>query len=584
MKGKLSLKGSIISIVAAMGISLISSILFFAFQVNTTSKQAKDMYYDKLYSISEKLLNADRDLYQAMLGAFHYRELCEGWAPVDTSTISIDELKGIYLGNWTENIDQFVERVENAVEIAKTNDLLYNVEKDENGKSFAENYKAYQDAYNLWRSDFDVVEQSGSWAMFCIDYETVREGISYMTDITEAWAIKEAEILTEEANQRIMKLLIIFVFILIVITILAVFVILKMRASLKNFEKATLKLAEGDFATVIDVKSPFKEFVNLSNENEDMRQKLKSAVSSVIDNAGKVAEGASHTKDSVAESQTITRDISMAVENLALGAGSMADDVQTTSSITIEIGGAIDNVYKSVQETLKKVKMLADSSKEIQSGLYDIRKADEETDEKAGEVADSVNETAALVNKISSAADGIINIAGQTNLLALNASIEAARAGEAGRGFAVVAENIKDLATETNRLAGEITAMLKDISNYSERNIGLTSSIKEATTSENIALSKMVESFDAMLEVLDEAKSENEDTAHQTEFMNSKKDGIVDAVSSLSSISEENAASTEETSASLDQLNNNMVTIVEKAVELADIANTLKESVAFFKI
>ncbi len=584
MKGKISLKGSIISIVAALGISLITCIIFFAFQVNTTSNHAKDMYYEKLYSISEKLLNADRDLYQAMLGAFHYRELCEGWAPVDTSTISIDELKGIYLGNWTENIDQSVDRVEKAVEIAKTNDLLYNVEKDENGKSFAENYKAYQEAYKVWRNDFDVVSQSGSWAMFCIDYETVREGISYMTDIAEGWASKEAEILGEETNQRILKLLIIFACILIVVLALAIFVIHNMRTSLKNFEKASLKLSEGDFATTIDVKSPFKEFVGLGAENEQMRQKLNSAVSSVIDNASKVAEGASHTKDSVAESQGITRDISMAVENLALGAGSMADDVQTTSSITIEIGGAIDNVYKSVQNTLKKVKMLAESSTEIQSGLYDIRKADEETDEKAGEVADSVNETANLVNKISSAADGIINIAGQTNLLALNASIEAARAGEAGRGFAVVAENIKDLATETNRLAGEITAMLKDISAYSETNIKLTESIKEATTSENIALSKMVENFDAMLKVLDEAKNENEDTAHQTEFMNSKKDGIVDAVSSLSSISEENAASTEETSASIDQLNNNMIIIVDKAVELNNIANKLRESVSFFKI
>lgn len=584
MKGKLSLKGSIIALSAAMGLALILCILFFAFQINSTSQKAKDTYYDKLYSISEKLLNADRDLYQAMLGAFHYRELTEGWAQVDTSTISMDELKGIYLGNWTENVDQFVDRVENAVSIAKTNDLLYTTEKDENGKSFEDNYKAYQDAYKAWRNDYDVVARTGSWAMFCIDFETVREGISYMTDITEAWANKEAEILTEETNQKIINLLIVFVIVLLVVLALAIVVIYNLRTSLKSFEQATLNLSEGDFATSISIKSFFKEFVNLGKENEDMRRKLNSAVSSVIENAGKVSEGAAQTRDSIAESQTITKDISLAVDNLALGAGSMADDVQTTSSITIEIGHAIDNVYNSVQNTLEKVKMLAESSKEIQGGLYDIRKADEETDEKAGEVTDSVSETAALVNKISSAADGIINIAGQTNLLALNASIEAARAGEAGRGFTVVAENIKDLATETNRLAGEITAMLKDISSYSERNMELTGSIKEATTSENVALSKMVESFDAMLNVLDEAKDENEDTAHQTEFMNSKKDGIVDAISSLSSISEENAASTEETSASLEQLNSNMAAIVEKAVELNDVANRLRESVAFFRI
>ena len=584
MKRIISLKAAIICIVSALGVALVCSIFFFAFQINKTSERSREMYYDKLYTISSTLLNADRDLYQAMLGAFHYRELVQGTAPVDTSTITIEELKEIYLGNYTENYDQFVKRVDEANEAAKTNDVLYNLEKDELGNSFGDNYKLYQQAFNVWKNDFDVISQTGSWPMFCIDFETVRESISYMTDITEVWAAKEAELLTEESNKAILNLLIVFVIVLIVLAVLSVIVVHKMRISLREFTQVAQRLAQGDLATEVSVKSPFSEFAKLAHENEDMRVKLREAVSFVISNADKVSTDAAQTKDSVAESQTITKDIALAVENLALGAGSMADDVQTTSSITIEIGQAIDNVYASVQETLKIVEQLAESSQEIQSGLYDIRKADEETDAKAGEVSSSVNDTAAIVNKISSAADGIINIAGQTNLLALNASIEAARAGEAGRGFAVVAENIKDLATETNNLAGEITAMLKDISAFSERNMELTGSIKEATTSENIALSKMVESFDAMLEILRQAKNDNEDTAHQTEFMNSKKDGIVDAISSLSSISEENAASTEETSASLDQLNTNMAEIVAKAVELNDISERLRESVAFFKI
>ena len=278
------------------------------------------------------------------------------------------------------------------------------------------------------------------------------------------------------------------------------------------------------------------------------------------------------------------KDISVAVDNLALGASSMAEDVQNTSAITIEIGSAIDTVSNSVNDTIAKVKQLSDNSTEIKNGLYELRKSDEATDSMAGEVAASVNETAELVGKISSAADGIINIAGQTNLLALNASIEAARAGEAGRGFSVVAENIKDLATETNRLAGEITAMLNDISNYSERNKNLTGSIKEATANEHEALTAMVQSFDSMMDIFAEARRENEQTAKETEQMTAKKDGILDSVGSLSSISEENAASTEETSASIDQLSINMENVVKQADELNNIAEKLKDSVKFFKI
>ncbi len=49
----------------------------------------------------------------------------------------------------------------------------------------------------------------------------------------------------------------------------------------------------------------------------------------------------------------------------------------------------------------------------------------------------------------------ISTIAEQTNL-ALNATIEAARAGEAGKGFAVVAQEVKQLASQTQKALADI--------------------------------------------------------------------------------------------------------------------------------
>ena len=55
------------------------------------------------------------------------------------------------------------------------------------------------------------------------------------------------------------------------------------------------------------------------------------------------------------------------------------------------------------------------------------------------------------------------DLANQTNLLALNAAVEAARAGEHGKGFAVVAVEIRNLAEESKKSAGQIQTLVSDI-------------------------------------------------------------------------------------------------------------------------
>ena len=74
------------------------------------------------------------------------------------------------------------------------------------------------------------------------------------------------------------------------------------------------------------------------------------------------------------------------------------------------------------------------------------------------------SETLSMFSNIQNMVTEITKIAKQTNLLALNASIEAARAGKFGKGFAVVASEVQKLASESNKVAKDITGQVKELS------------------------------------------------------------------------------------------------------------------------
>jgi len=54
-------------------------------------------------------------------------------------------------------------------------------------------------------------------------------------------------------------------------------------------------------------------------------------------------------------------------------------------------------------------------------------------------------------------------LADQSSTLAINAAIEAARAGESGKGFSVVAREIRTLAADSRKAAGQIRETLEGI-------------------------------------------------------------------------------------------------------------------------
>ena len=405
-----------------------------------------------------------------------------------------------------------------------------------------------------------------------------------MSDIVEKWAVEEKVSMEEEILQKIIVLCVVMGVIIVFLIILANSTARSLSKGIKRVSAAVGMMAEGDFVTPIVDDSPVKEFRDIAQATENMRGRLQGVLLQVKENALSVNNGAEETKINIEDSQKMTLDIDHAVSDIANGATEMANDVQSASEVTVSIGNSVDAVLESANSNMERGRTVYAESERVQGQLDDFKTAGRNTQIKVDQINDSVHETSAVVTQISKSAETIIAIASQTNLLALNASIEAARAGEAGRGFAVVADNIKGLAEESDEAANEITDMLKKIADLSDQNKNLTEEIKDATETEEEALQSMSASFANMLVLLRETEEGNKQILSQVEVLNNDKNTILDSVESLSSVSQQNAAATEETSASLTMLDENMDHVVSQANSLKDIADRLQENISIFKV
>lgn len=151
------------------------------------------------------------------------------------------------------------------------------------------------------------------------------------------------------------------------------------------------------------------------------------------------------------------RNLAVASEELSANSEQIASAARRTSHESRVAGNAVEVITSGIGSVAAGADQMSGSISEIS------RNASE-----AADVAAHAVETARAANlrimqlgessrEIGEVLQVITAIAEQTNLLALNATIEAARAGEAGKGFAVVAGEVKQLAQQTGRAAGDIS-------------------------------------------------------------------------------------------------------------------------------
>ncbi|HAR71628.1 MAG TPA: hypothetical protein DCR91_10700 [Eubacterium sp.] len=463
--------------------------------------------------------------------------------------------------------------------------MLYHPNKDKIGKS-VENVivKGYiQDLKSGIKHDTGVVEY---------DYNGSIKYAACYTDENGRFILvvsaDDDDVLKDSASLIVKVTAISLIIGMAAIVVVFIF-IRKIVAPLSYAANAVEELAALDFR----VKNERQErrFAGLKDEVGNimravlkLRGELTAVVTELKNQSGNLFEQSDSLSKSASDTMNNMKDTDRAVDEMANGATMLAQETQSASENVIEIGNMIDKVNDNTEELAKDADNMKELGENAENILRQLIAGQKEMVTHIGVVNDKTHEANKAAGKISEVVNLITEIASQTNLLSLNASIEAARAGEAGRGFAVVAENIKQLAEQTTSSAADIQDIIHDLEQKSGETVEKTEAVNNIVNKQSEDMKQTADILNQVITGITGLIDKIDSIAVSVANMDKSKENVVDVIGNLSSVSQENAASTEETSASTTMAMETAKKIADEAVKLKDIAQELEDRMKQFII
>lgn len=354
---------------------------------------------------------------------------------------------------------------------------------------------------------------------------------------------------------------------------------------LNQMSDQLLRIADGggDLVTRLNITTK-DEIRAVADAYNKLVEGFRALVVQVQDTAGQVGTAASTLHSTTEEIRQASQQTSGIMEELAAGVENQLQDTEETTATVTDMAEGMKHITLAAKDVSGLAATANKLASEGEQAIIHTLNQMEGIRTSVDQSAQSVRALGEKASNIGAMGQIIIEIAEQTSLLALNASIEAARAGEHGRGFAVVAAEVRKLADQASNSSVEIRQFVHEL----QQDIYDLAGVMEQGTrevTEGMSVAQGAErAFKDIEQSVVELNEQIQGVTVATEQMNSGADDLVHAIRRIQEVTETTAGGTQSVSAATEEQLASMEEITNSVEDLNIMSGKLRQLMSGFKV